>query len=102
MDYDDYRRTPALYDTLLGIPPWARYFKYASSANQLAVIAFAIYLAFASSFWSAAGYVALYLIAVSAASVIATTGLQMITVIVSSTVALIALNVGLVWWFLYG
>jgi hypothetical protein len=61
---------------------------------------FASYLAFEVSFWSALAYAGIFLVAVWLATAITSaTRLNINLMIAGSTVALIVINAGLIWWF---
>ena len=90
-----------LHDAALGIPPWARFVRYANTINSILVVLIAIYLSFTISFWRGLGYaIAFFVVQVIfiALTTIISELVGMLAMLLVSTAFLIFLNIALALW----
>ena len=101
IDPSEYRQFSTLYDTAFGIPPWARFIRYANNINSISVVVLAIYFSLAQSFWRALGYAVAFFV-VQVIFIALTTHVSewvgMLTMLLMSTAILISFNVVLALW----
>ena len=90
-----------LGDAAHGIPPWARYVRYANAINSILALLIAIYLSFTISFWRGLGYaIAFFVVQIIfiALTAIISERMAMLVMLLVSTAFLICLNIALAFW----
>jgi hypothetical protein len=89
------------HDAALGIPPWARFVRYANAINSILAVLIAIYLSFTISFWRGLGYAIAFfvvqIIFIALTSIVSERAGKLAMLLVS-TAFLICLNIVLAFW----